>query len=85
MHNDIHPGNIVEVDCKFRLIDFGSAVRRFEKRENIPKHWPKGHAAFASHNRSDYPGARDDLEALCYTISFMYDQNKLYWSIASRD
>ncbi|CAG8498010.1 5479_t:CDS:2 [Paraglomus brasilianum] len=85
VHNDIHPGNIVEVDSKFRLIDFGNAVQRFEKRDHIPKHWPKGHAVFASHNRGDYPGARDDLEALCYSIAFMYDQNKLYWCIAGRD
>ena len=40
---------------------------------------------FASHNRGKYLGAGDDLEALCYTVAFMYDQNKEYWRTATHD
>ncbi|CAG8642576.1 3806_t:CDS:2, partial [Paraglomus brasilianum] len=85
IHNDIHPGNIVNVNGKYRLIDFGLAVPRFDKRENVPSDWPEGNIVFASHNRGKYLGAADDLEALSYTIAFMYNQNKAYWQIATKD
>jgi len=85
IHNDIHPSNIVNVDGKYRLIDFGRAVPRSDKRETAPDDWPKGHIVFASHNWDKYPGAGDDLEALCYTVTFMHDQDKEYWRTAIQD
>src|SRR5215472_3866088 len=85
IHNDIQPGNIVKVGDKFRLIDFGLAVQRCDKRETAPLGWPLGHIIFASHNWGKYLGAGDDLEALCYTVAFMHDRNKEYWRAATRD
>jgi serine/threonine protein kinase len=85
IHNDIHPSNIVNVDGKYRLIDFGRAVPQSGKRETAPDDWPKGHIVFASHNWDKYPGAGDDLEALCYTVTFMHDQDKEYWRTAIQD
>ncbi|CAG8547478.1 1750_t:CDS:1, partial [Paraglomus brasilianum] len=57
-------------------------VPRSNKRESIPSGWPEGNIIFASHNRGKYLGAGDGLEALSYTIAFMYNQNKAYWRIA---
>jgi serine/threonine protein kinase len=86
IHNDIHPGNIVNVDGKFRLIDFGLAVPRSDERKIAPpRNWPVGHLTFASHNFDKYLGAGDDLEALCYTVAFMYNRDKEYWRAADQD
>jgi len=82
VHNDINPNNIVKVDDKFRLIDFGRAVYCGDKRDTAPSDWPKCHIMFASHNYEKYPGAGDDLEALCYTVAYMYNQNREYWRAA---
>jgi len=85
IHNDIHPGNIVNVNSKYQLIDFGFAVPLSKKRDNVPNSWPEGHVIFASHNRGKCLGAGDDLESLCYTIAFMYDSNKAYWDTVTKD
>ena len=85
IHNDIHPGNIVNVNGKYQLIDFGFAVPLSKKRDNVPSSWPEGHVIFASHNRGKCLGAGDDLESLCYTIAFMYDSNKAYWDTVIKD
>ncbi|CAG8671564.1 4062_t:CDS:1, partial [Paraglomus brasilianum] len=85
IHNDIHPGNIVNVNGKYQLIDFGFAVPLSKKRDNVPSSWPEGHVIFASHNRGKCLGAGDDLESLCYTIAFMYDSNKAYWDTVTKD
>ena len=85
IHNDIHPGNIVNINDKYRLIDFGFAVPLPKKRDNVPSSWPEGHIIFASHNRGKCLGAGDDLEALCYTIAFMYNSNNAYWHIVTED
>ena len=79
IHNDIQPGNIVKVGDKFRLIDFGLAAPIHNTRDIAPRSFPKGHIIFASHNWGKYLGAGDDLEALCYTVSFMHNRNKGYW------
>lgn len=85
IHNDIHPSNVVDVDGRYRLIDFGRAVPLFHKRDTAPSDWPKGHIVFASHNWGKYLGAGDDLEALSYTVAFMHDKSKEYWRIAHED
>ena len=82
VHNDINPGNIVKVDYKFRLIDFGRAIHCCDERDTAPSDWPKGHIMFASHNYEKYPGAGDDLEALCYTVTYMHNRNREYWRAA---
>jgi serine/threonine protein kinase len=92
IHNDINPNNIVKVDDKFRLIDFGHAVHFYDKRDTAPSDWPKCHIMFASHNYEKYPGAADDVESLCYTVAYMHNQNSEYmhyqnseyWRVARR-
>jgi serine/threonine protein kinase len=80
IHNDIHPGNIVNVDGKFRLIDFGFAIPRSEARVTAPDDFPQGNIGFASHNRGKSLGAGDDLEALCYTVAFMCKRARSHWN-----
>jgi len=85
IHNDINLSTIVTVSDKFRLIDFGLALPQCDKRETAPMDWPMGHIIFASHNWGKYLGAGDDLEALCYTVAFMHNQDKEYWRTALQD
>jgi serine/threonine protein kinase len=85
VHNDIHPKAIVKVDDKFRLVDFGRAVHVYDKRDTAPSDWPKCPIMFASHNYEKYPGAADDLEALCYTVAYMHNKNREYWRVALRN
>src|SRR6185295_12021297 len=68
-----------------RLIDFGSVIPQFSKRDTLPDSWPKGQITFASHNRGKYLGAGDDLEALCYTVTFLHNSDKEFWYAAAQD
>jgi serine/threonine protein kinase len=82
IHNDINPNNIVKVDDKFRLIDFGHAVHIYDKRDTAASDWPKCQIMISSHNYGKHPRAADDLEALCHTVAYMYNQNREYWRVA---
>jgi serine/threonine protein kinase len=85
VHNDIHPGNIINMCGKFRLIDFGLTAQLYNKTRIAPPGWPMGHITFASHNLGYCYGARDDLEALCYTVACMSNPYHSYWQFALHD
>jgi len=85
LHNDIHPGNLVEVQGEYRLIDFDHAVQCSKIRRDAPPDYPTGQKTFASHHWGQTGGPGDDLEALCYTLACMHSPDKELWRVAARD
>ena len=81
-HNDIKPGNIVQVGCNFQFIDFGSAM---ELGEQLQREYLLFTRNFTSLSvmKNEHPTSFDDLESLVYSIVSLV--RPLPWSLFDDD